>query len=114
MTGCCGNLELFDVDDEDVARRRFAELSRPATRPTLRALIDRYVAACNAQDWEALGDIFAPDLRFVDRRLVGWGEGHGREAYVEVMRGRAALTDDLRVTSELLAVGRAASRDARR
>ncbi len=107
--GVRGNLELFDVDDEDAARRRFAALTRPATPPTLRAVMDRYVAACNAQDWEALGDIFAPDLRFLDRRLIGWGEGHGREEYVEVMRGRAALTDELRVRNELLAVGRAAS-----
>ena len=40
-------------------------------------------------------ELYVPDLRFVDHRLVGWGELEGREAFIEIGHGLGALTSDL-------------------
>ena len=53
-------------------------------------------------------DIYAPALRILDRRLVGWGALDGRDALVDFARGGTDLAPDLRVEIELLALGRRA------
>ena len=89
------------------ASRSCAARTRPAGRPPRppRELIARYVAASNARDWDALRAIYAPGLRFVDRRLVGWGELEGPDAVVEAHSGIFALAADMQIESELLAAG---------
>ena len=77
---------------------------------TIRELTDQYVAAYNERDWKTIADQLAPDVRFVDRRLVGWGELTGPDAFVEIVRGTIDLAKDLTVSpTEVLASGQRAS-----
>lgn len=76
---------------------------------TPRRHFDRYIALTNAHDWDALGELVAADVRFVDHRPVGWGEVHGRDAFIEVNRGRLALSPDFEVDGCLLILGKEAS-----
>ena len=99
--------DLFDAGDEAAALARYEELRRasagssPADRAewpaTSRELHERFVAGYNERDWDALRELFAPDVRFVDRRLVGWGELEGPDTYVELLQGGVALARDVRL-----------------
>ena len=78
--------------------REIAQRPRRARRPaTPREVLDRLVAAYNERDWDALRDVLATDVRFVDRRLVGWGEFEGPDAHMEFIEGGVALAPDLRL-----------------
>ena len=90
--------------------RSCAASSRGAQGPASpRELHDRFVAAYNSRDWPAMRDVYAPDLRFIDRRLVGWGELDSLETLVEFWKGAVELAPDLRIDDgELLAIGRRA------
>ena len=57
-------------------------------------------------------EIFAPDLRFVDHRLVGWGELEGADAFVEIVWGGVALAPDLRIDAEPSGAGQRGRRRA--
>ena len=50
-------------------------------------------------------DVFAPDVRFVDRRLIGWGELEGVDTWLELVSGAVALAPDLHVDATALAIG---------
>ena len=101
--GRCRRSELFDAGDEEAALARFEELrraDRPAAAPAEPGeLLERWVAAYNARDRDALREIFAPDLRFADRRLVGWGEHEGPDAFLDILWGAFPLAPDLRMES---------------
>ncbi len=109
--------EIFEGTDTQVAFARFEAIGTEAEPERLlsrgrpmapRELMDRYVASTNVQDWDALRELYAPDMRFVDHRLVGWGELEGRDAYLEIGRGMAALTLEMNTSAETLAAGRSA------
>jgi ketosteroid isomerase-like protein len=101
--------ELFEADDEKRALARLAELqpvAAPAARPaTTRERLNSYVAAWNAHDWDRVRELYAPDVRVVDRRLIGWGELHGPDAIIEPMRGTFALAPDMRLDLDILVSG---------
>ena len=102
-------IELFDLDAEDEARARFAELTTGATRPaTPRDFMDAFMAAYNDHDVGALTDLYAPDLRVVDRRPIGWGTFEGRDTYVDLLRGAFDLAPDVRIDIAPLALGQRA------
>ena len=48
-------------------------------------------------------------MRFVDRRLVGWGELEGPDAFVEILTGWSRSRRDLHIDAELLGVGTGAA-----
>jgi ketosteroid isomerase-like protein len=106
-------VEQFGVGDEDAALARLEELlSAVASKDDWaapRAVMDRYRCAYNERDWAGLAEVFAPDLRFIDRRPVGWGELTGRDAFVDILVGTVSLAPDLTVSSALLGGGRSAS-----
>ena len=101
--------ELFEAGDEAAALARFEELNRadtPTDRPvTPREVIARYVAANNARDWDALRAIYTPGLRFIDRRLVGWGELEGPDAVIDAHSGCVASPQTCISNRESLVAG---------
>ena len=101
--------ELFDAADVQGARCTARELQgarRPSgASPAMRDLADRYVAAINDRDWDALRRLYAPDMRFIDRRLIGWGELAGADAVVEILRGAIDLAPDMRISYDGIALG---------
>ena len=104
--------EIFDRDDEEGALARFEELRSPVEPPPrvspMRALLERYEAAYNARDWRGMQDVFAPDIHFLDRRLVAWGEFVGRDAFIESLQGQVELARDLTLSTVLVASGASA------
>ena len=111
--GRCRRSELFDAGEEEAALARFEELrraDRPAAAPAKPGeLLERFVAAYNGRDRDALRQIFAPDLRFADRRLVGWGEHEGLDAFLGILWGAFPLAPDLRMEAVPLAQGQRAA-----
>jgi hypothetical protein len=111
--GRFARVEQFEASDEAAALARLEELrSEPAAGDdafAMREVIDRYRVAYNERDWGGLAEVFAPDLRFIDRRPVGWGELTGRDAFIEILVGTVSLAPDLALSSELLASGRSAA-----
>ena len=101
--------EMFEDGDEAAALARYEELRREqhAPRPTAGPpeLLERYVTAVNARDFDALRGVYAPDVRMVDRRLIGWGEREGADAIIETLRGTIALAADLHLEAERTAAG---------
>jgi ketosteroid isomerase-like protein len=91
---------------------RYEELRRvadPAGGPaTPRELFDRYVDLCNARDIDALANLYLPDVRFVDRRLMGWAEFRGTDEWLQIHRGFLELGEDMTMTCETLVTGRRA------
>ena len=57
----------------------------------MRQIMERYRDAYNERDWAAMVEVFAPDVRWIDRRLVSWGEGSGRDALIEILRAQIDL-----------------------
>ena len=81
--------ELFDAGEESAAMARFessAAGDAPASdlRDASRARRDLRSRPPSARR-AAVKAGFTPDLKFVDHRLVGWGELNGADAYVEVL-----------------------------
>ena len=72
---------------------------------TPREHLDRYVAAINAGDADAVRDLLSPDVRAVDHRPLGWEETVGRDASMAVLEGWAALSPDLQLSVEVLDAG---------
>ena|GEM_PF-2009695 len=65
--------DIYDDDGIDEALARFAELSRDTRTPerftnAVTRLAERFVRVTDARDWQGLENLFAPDLRFDDRR----------------------------------------------
>jgi len=65
--------DIYDDDGIEAALARFAELARGTGAPARFAnavtrMADRFVRATAARDWQGLADLFAPNLRFDDRR----------------------------------------------
>ena len=92
--------ELFDADEEPAAMARFEELRgrRRRVRRPRDAASNRFVAAYNAPRLgRRCATIFAPDLRFIDRRLVGWGEHDGPDTLLEFLEGGVELAPDARM-----------------
>jgi class 3 adenylate cyclase/ketosteroid isomerase-like protein len=66
-------LELFEIEDLDRARARFAELrSDPLRIPPndVTRAMDRAAQRIEAGDWKGLTDLFSPAFRFEDRRRM--------------------------------------------
>ncbi len=85
---------MFDESDLDAAIARFEELQPQAPRleNTASRVNARYVASCNARDWDAMASILADDFCSDDRRRVtGAGTRRGRDAEIESMRVVADL-----------------------
>ena len=75
----------------------------------MRQIMERYRDAYNERDWTALDEVFAPDIHWVDRRLVSWGEGSGRDALNEILRAQLDLAPDMTLTdAQMVASGQAA------
>jgi hypothetical protein len=98
-------VEMFELDDLDVARARFAELRPDPLRIPPNAATrasDRLQEAGRAQDWDALRALCAPELELDDRRR-GLRMTGDREMYVASMRhvfsGRARAARTVLATS---------------
>ncbi len=75
----------------------------------MRQIMERFRDAWNERDRAALVELFAPDVHWVDRRLVSWGEGSGRDGLTETWRGLFDLAPDLTLSkAEMLASGESA------
>ena len=98
-------IEVFDVDDEEAARRRFDELSREEPGSVQRELMNRYVSLYNGRDFDGLREILSPDLRILDHRPVGWGALEGRETFIEMLGAAIELAPDAHLSAEPLALG---------
>ena len=72
---------------------------------TPREHLDRYVAAVNAADWDAVRDLLGPDMRAVDHRPIGWEETVGREASMAIIEAWAELSPGFQLSVQLLAAG---------
>ena len=72
---------------------------------TPRRLGEDMHAAVNARNWDALRSVFSLDFRLVDRRLIGWGELHGQDAYVNVVKSAVELSSDFHLEREPLVLG---------
>src|SRR5262249_604649 len=87
-------VEVFDGDHETEALARFDELGQSSAEPPPTAsraarietaatrLVDRFVAAWAAHDWERVVEALAPDFRGMDRRRrmrIGLDRGGGWE-----------------------------------
>ena len=97
--------ELFDEADLDAALARFDELCRPVRHLENAAtqVDERYRECYTARDWDALTQIFAPDILIDDRRRpVNAGVVKGRDAIVESIKATADL-GNTNVTSTVLA-----------
>ena len=109
IDGRTRHVELFDADDDAAAVARYEELRRDEKLPEPtagpRELLDRYVTAINARDFDALRAVYAPDIRMVDRRLIGWGEREGVDAIIESLSGTIALAEDLHLEAARIAAG---------
>ncbi|HXJ34119.1 MAG TPA: nuclear transport factor 2 family protein [Candidatus Eisenbacteria bacterium] len=96
-------VEIFELEDLDVARARFAELRPDATRipPNAACRVrDRMLEAARLRRWEALRALASPDFTFDDRRKRSMVTGDF-ELYtknMEFIRSQPRL----RVTRELL------------
>src|SRR3954453_11273425 len=76
----------------------------------MRPILERYRDAYDEADWAAMAELLTPDIRWVDRRLVSWGEGSGREGLIEIMRGQLDLAPDMTLLeADVVAIGESAS-----
>jgi hypothetical protein len=74
--GLYERVEVFEPDQEAAALARFDDLIGGARTPPREErfanastrLMERFVRATAARDWQSLADLFAPSLRFDDRR----------------------------------------------
>lgn len=72
---------------------------------TPREHLDRYVVVINANDWDALRDLIAPDVHVVDRRPIGWGEIVGREGLMAAHESWNTISPEFQLSVQLLAAG---------
>jgi ketosteroid isomerase-like protein len=56
-----------------------------------------FLGAFAGRDWDALADVFAPDVVVNDHRPLGWETIHGRDAYVASLRSLTDLAPDARL-----------------
>ncbi len=107
--GAGGKLErndLYDPEQLDQARARFAEVSLPAqaadrfANAATRAS-ERIIAYWRARDWQGLAQMLPAGLRFEDRRRIAQLDGD-REQYVEWLRVTGEMTST-EIEVELLA-----------
>ena len=75
------------------------------SKATPREVLDRFVAAFHARDWDTLRDLFSPQLQGVDRRTVGWGRLDGPDEYMKYVEELVALAPDVRLSLTPLASG---------
>ncbi len=82
----------FDTDDLDAA---YAELdARGGTDES-----HGHAQAVAAQDWAGFRALLADDHVLLDYRPLGWGTLRGPDAYVEMIRGLAEITHELRLVT---------------
>jgi ketosteroid isomerase-like protein len=75
----------------------------------MRQIMERFRDAYNERDWAAFVEVIAPDVHWADRRLVGWGEGRGRDRLIESLRGQFDIAPDVTLTeAEVVASGESA------
>ncbi len=103
LLGTLGGLELFDLEDLELARARFEELRPDSLRipPNSAArLSDSIQQASDARDWDGLAALCSPDLSWDDRRRRSLVVG-GRDTFVASVR--VMVTHGSRVERTLLA-----------
>ena len=85
--------EIFDEADLDAAIGKFEQLSReaPHLENTASLVTERFQAHFAARDWAALGEILADGFSSDDRRHLGAGVRHGRDAQVANTQAIAEL-----------------------
>jgi class 3 adenylate cyclase/tetratricopeptide (TPR) repeat protein/ketosteroid isomerase-like protein len=92
--------ELFAADDSGlgaaVARlyERHAELAPEGSERARAAMTAGAVAAVLPTDIEAIAGVLAPDVDFVDHRLLGLGTTRGAERYLRGLRSLLEVTGD--------------------
>jgi hypothetical protein len=92
----------FDPRDLDAA---FAELDEryAAGEAAAPAAGWRHLrVALERRDWDAIGDLCAPDLAATDHRLVGFGTRRGQAAVREAQRAMVELAPDARIRTRHL------------
>jgi len=72
---------------------------------TPREHLGRYLVVINANDWDALRDLIAPDVHVVDRRPIGWGEIVGREGLMAAHESWNTISPEFQLSVQLLAAG---------
>jgi class 3 adenylate cyclase len=82
---------LFDRDDLGAAYAELDERYGPTGIHTL--LLPRL----NAQDWDGVAALLAPDFVIEDHRLLGWGTVHGPAAYIASCQALVDLAPDTRL-----------------
>ncbi len=85
--------ELFDEPDLDVALALVEEQSHTThLHNTARRVSERFQAAFEARDWDAMAELLADDLHNEDRRrVVNAGIRRGRDSMIEDMRAAADI-----------------------
>jgi len=87
---------LFDVDDRGAASvegiGRFAASDAAGVRAI--AAYHAFATAFGQHDWHGLARTFAPDLKFVDRRRLGFGTIDS-DLWLESLRAHAEMSPDL-------------------
>jgi hypothetical protein len=80
--------ELYDEADLDAALARFDGLSRSAPRleNTASQVAERFLEQIAARDWDAMAETLADDYSSDDRRPIGAGVRHGRNAEIANMK----------------------------
>ncbi len=111
--GLLWRVEMFDPADEEALLARFEELL--AERDPVRCaegvdpahpqvdVARRRCEAFNRRDWDAFAGFLAPDYESVDHRVLGGGR-LDRESAAENVQAAAGVAQDLRQTTEVLAV----------
>ena len=88
--GVIARIEQFEPDDDESMRRRFEELrARPGHLAV--AARERFVAAFEERDWEALRALQTEASVAVDHRPAGFGEVRGVEPLVALRRNLAEV-----------------------
>ncbi|HEV2815146.1 MAG TPA: nuclear transport factor 2 family protein, partial [Solirubrobacteraceae bacterium] len=80
--------EFFDADDRESLMARYEELRARTDNVAVRVR-ERFTAAFEARDWEALRALYADDAVSVDHRPLGFGEESGIAGVVGLVTGAA-------------------------
>jgi hypothetical protein len=86
--------ELFDIDDLDAAITALREHAGESASD----LVERFIAAYNARDWNALEAVLDPDFELDDHRAIGWGQSEGVDEFFVRIRAGLGASRDARVS----------------
>ena len=80
--------------DEAIARlyERYAELLPDGDEKARAAMIARAIAVVLPTDLDAIAAVIAPDIEFIDHRVLGLGSARGAERYLRGLRSLVEVT----------------------